>query len=88
MRFFSQNAQRVASADAAAAAVAPPAGTPATNVFLADPALASSSTNAMDRWIFAATQGLIAFVRTEMAAYRLYTVVPRLVRFIGNLTNW
>lgn len=24
----------------------------------------------------------------EMAAYRLYTVVPRLVRFIDQLTNW
>ena len=23
-----------------------------------------------------------------MAAYRLYTVVPRLVKFVDNLTNW
>ncbi len=28
------------------------------------------------------------FVAEEMAAYRLYTVVPRLVRFVDNLTNW
>ncbi|CAM9832070.1 unnamed protein product, partial [Laminaria digitata] len=28
------------------------------------------------------------FVRTEMKAYRLYTVVPRLVDFIEQLTNW
>ena len=36
----------------------------------------------------AATAGLVAFVREEMAAYRLYTVVPRLLRLIRNLTNW
>lgn len=29
----------------------------------------------------------IKFVRTEMKAYRLYTVVPRLVEFIEQLTN-
>lgn len=28
------------------------------------------------------------FVNTEMKAYRLYTVVPRLVGFIEQLTNW
>ncbi len=28
------------------------------------------------------------FVRKEMAAYRLYTVVPRLLDFIHQLTNW
>lgn len=28
------------------------------------------------------------FVHTEMKAYRLYTVVPRLVDFIEQLTNW
>lgn len=42
----------------------------------------------MDRWVVASLQGLIAFVRREMAAYRLYTVVPRLVQFIDDLTNW
>ncbi|RYG42201.1 hypothetical protein EON68_02135, partial [archaeon] len=56
--------------------------------FVADVALAAASTNAMDRWIMAAVQGLIKFVREEMAAYRLYTVVPRLVRFIRDMTNW
>ena len=33
-------------------------------------------------------QSLIAYVRTEMAAYRLYTVTPRLLSFIDSLTNW
>lgn len=36
----------------------------------------------------AAMHGLIKFVHEEMAAYRLYTVVPRLVAFIEQLTNW
>lgn len=33
-------------------------------------------------------QGLIKFVHGEMGAYRLYTVTPRLLRFIEDLTNW
>lgn len=42
----------------------------------------------MDKWILAATHELIKFVMEEMAAYRLYTVVPRLVKLIDDLTNW
>lgn len=42
----------------------------------------------MDRWIISYTQSLLLFVHQEMAAYRLYTVVPRLVRFVDYLTNW
>lgn len=54
------------------------------------PALRESlgAANIMDKWILAATQSLIKFVRGEMEAYRLYTVVPRLVSFINQLTNW
>ncbi|KAK9497866.1 hypothetical protein O3M35_003776 [Rhynocoris fuscipes] len=44
--------------------------------------------NLMDKWIFSSVQSLNLFVRKEMAAYRLYTVVPRLVKFIEDLTNW
>ncbi|KAJ3088320.1 isoleucine--tRNA ligase, partial [Quaeritorhiza haematococci] len=47
-----------------------------------------TSTNVMDRWILASTQSLIKYVRQEMAAYRLYTVVPRLLKLIDELTNW
>ncbi|XP_066285525.1 isoleucine--tRNA ligase, cytoplasmic-like isoform X2 [Branchiostoma lanceolatum] len=47
-----------------------------------------SSDNIMDRWILSFTQSLIQFVTQEMAAYRLYTVVPRLVKFVDMLTNW
>jgi isoleucyl-tRNA synthetase len=44
--------------------------------------------NVMDRWILASTQSLIQFVSTEMTAYRLYTVTPRLLTLIDTLTNW
>ncbi|KAI9834050.1 MAG: hypothetical protein M1819_003335 [Sarea resinae] len=44
--------------------------------------------NIMDRWILASCQSLLEFVNQEMAAYRLYTVVPRLLGMIDNMTNW
>ena len=44
--------------------------------------------NVMDLWILSAFQSLTKFVHQEMAAYRLYTVVPRLLQFIEALTNW
>ena len=47
-----------------------------------------STTNPTDIWISAATQGLIKFVRQEMEAYRLYTVLPALVTYVTQLTNW
>ncbi|KRX21881.1 Isoleucine--tRNA ligase, cytoplasmic [Trichinella nelsoni] len=45
-------------------------------------------TNIMDRWILSFTYNLVAFVKEEMKAYRLYTVVPRLVKYVNMLTNW
>ncbi|KAL9711554.1 isoleucine--tRNA ligase [Leucoagaricus gongylophorus] len=44
--------------------------------------------NVMDRWILARCQSLIRLVREEMAAYRLYTIIPRLLDLIDELTNW
>ena len=44
--------------------------------------------NLMDKWILSTLQSLLVFVKTEMAAFRLYTVMPKLVAFIGQLTNW
>ncbi|KAL5522593.1 hypothetical protein ACEPAG_8610 [Sanghuangporus baumii] len=44
--------------------------------------------NVMDRWILARCQSLIKHVKEEMQAYRLYTVIPRLVNLIEELTNW
>ncbi|KAM6981115.1 isoleucine--tRNA ligase, cytoplasmic [Aplochiton taeniatus] len=49
---------------------------------------AELSTNIMDRWIQSFTQSLVQFFKQEMNAYRLYTVVPRLVKFVDMLTNW
>jgi isoleucyl-tRNA synthetase len=44
--------------------------------------------NVTDVWILSVTQSLIKFVRAEMAEYRLYTVVPILLKHIEQLTNW
>lgn len=74
LRFFSQNASRFNST---------------TGVkFVPNDKKVVASQNAMDKWITAATQELITFTRQEMGGYRLYTVVPRLVQFINDLTNW
>ncbi|KAK8077560.1 hypothetical protein PG996_003730 [Apiospora saccharicola] len=53
-----------------------------------DPEMESSNENVMDKWILASCQSLLQFVNEEMAAYRLYTVVPRLLELIDNTTNW
>ncbi|WCJ41408.1 Isoleucine--tRNA ligase cytoplasmic [Euphorbia peplus] len=46
-----------------------------------------NSSNVLDQWINSATQSLVHFVRQEMDAYRLYTVVPYLLKYLDNLTN-
>lgn len=60
----------------------------ALGAFVPDAARALASPNVMDRWIFAAAHSLVAFVRCEMEAYRLYTTVPRILSFVEQLTNW
>lgn len=42
----------------------------------------------MDTWIISIKESLLDFVAKEMKAYRLYTVVPQLTKFIDLLTNW
>eukprot|EP01103_Thecamoeba_quadrilineata_P019088 TRINITY_DN7596_c0_g1_i1.p1 TRINITY_DN7596_c0_g1~~TRINITY_DN7596_c0_g1_i1.p1 ORF type:complete len:1151 (-),score=290.53 TRINITY_DN7596_c0_g1_i1:51-3503(-) len=49
---------------------------------------ALSSKDIMDRWVLSESASLVSFVKKEMKDYRLYTVVPRLLRFIEQLTNW
>lgn len=56
--------------------------------FVPDAHVAKTSSNDVDVWILAAAQSLVAFVHAEMQAYRLYTVVPRLVAFIDDLSKW
>jgi isoleucyl-tRNA synthetase len=51
-------------------------------------ALAKASTNQVDVWILAEIENLVAFVHEEMGAYRLFTVMPRLVAFLEGLTKW
>ena len=42
----------------------------------------------IDRWIISVLQSLVANVNREMEAYRLYAVVPPIIDFVGDLTNW
>jgi len=76
LRFFVQQARRWEMTDNE--------GKP----FLPDRELTFSSENVMDTWVIASLQGLVKFFHEEMEAYRLYTVVPKLVNFIRDLTNW
>ncbi|QLL31708.1 hypothetical protein HG536_0B05730 [Torulaspora globosa] len=46
------------------------------------------SDNVMDRWILASMQSLVQHIHTEMELYELFAVVPRLLHFIDELTNW
>lgn len=59
-----------------------------SETFVFNPLDVKPSSNVMDQWIMSFTQSLLQFVRQEMRAYRLYTVVPRLIKFVDNLTNW
>lgn len=49
---------------------------------------AGDSPNILDRWILSRQQTLIRRTRDEMEAYRLYNVVPALLDFLNELTNW
>ena len=51
-------------------------------------ALEEPSPNILDRWILSRKQTLIRRVSTEMEQYRLYNVVPALLDFLNELTNW
>ncbi len=46
------------------------------------------SSNELDRWIVSELNNLIGSVNREMENYNLYKVVPLLVEYIDNLTNW
>ena len=47
-----------------------------------------TGSNIMDKWILSSIQSLLKFVRAEMSQYKLYTVLPKLVKFIDTLCNW
>ncbi len=48
-----------------------------------DPAM-----NELDGWVLARLQSLVGLVREHMEEYKLFLVVPALVEFIDDLTNW
>jgi isoleucyl-tRNA synthetase len=73
-RFFVQNAKRYKAEKG--------------SLFTSDEAAALKPANTMDKWILSLSQSLVEFVHKEMVAYRLYTVVPKLVDFVQQLTNW
>ena len=56
--------------------------------YVFDPHAETTNTNVMDKWILASTQSLLKYINEEMAAYRLYTVVPGLLNLIDETTNW
>jgi isoleucyl-tRNA synthetase len=49
---------------------------------------AMPSPNILDRWIVSRQQSLVRRTSQEMEAYRLYNVVPALLDFLNELTNW
>jgi isoleucyl-tRNA synthetase len=49
---------------------------------------AAPSPNVLDRWIVSRQQSLVRRTSQEMEAYRLYNVVPALLDFLNELTNW
>jgi isoleucyl-tRNA synthetase len=53
-----------------------------------DRAEAGKSPNELDRWILSLLGSLVRAVEKEMEHYNLYRVVPLLVDYIDNLTNW
>ncbi|SME90528.1 isoleucine--tRNA ligase [Pseudobacteriovorax antillogorgiicola] len=42
----------------------------------------------LDRWLISKLQTLVGAVHKEMELYRLYNVVPNVLEFIEDLTNW
>lgn len=44
--------------------------------------------NELDRWVLSKLQTLLSGVHREMEAYRLFAVVPLVLGFIDDLTNW
>lgn len=74
MQFFSQSKHRLETTTGTA--------------FKPSAEVAASSTNVMDKWIMSTIQTLNRNVKREMEAYFLYKVVPNLLNFIEQITNW
>ncbi|GMM52631.1 isoleucine--tRNA ligase [Starmerella bacillaris] len=46
------------------------------------------SINVMDKWMLSTLQNLMKHIESEMTEYKLYGVVPGLLNFLEDLTNW
>lgn len=75
LRFLMQNVQALGKSS----------GVPLT---MEDASKYAAHKNQMDVWIESALATLTAAVHEEMGAYRLYTVVPKLLSFVDSLTDW
>lgn len=62
----------------------------ADGITLADIATAAppGERTEIDRWILSVLQSLVYRVNSEMEDYRLYNVIPPILGFIDDLTNW
>ena len=53
-----------------------------------DPKVLQSLENEIDRWLVSRLQSLIESYEKKMEEYHLYEVIPQVVQFIDQLTNW
>jgi isoleucyl-tRNA synthetase len=62
----------------------------AENLSAADLAAAPDASDRpeIDQWILSVLQSLVKRVNTEMEGYYLYNVIPPLIEFVDDLTNW
>ncbi|KAK2196569.1 bifunctional Rossmann-like alpha-beta-alpha sandwich fold/Aminoacyl-tRNA synthetase [Babesia duncani] len=56
--------------------------------FIPDAAAPTNSSCVMDRWIYSITQLLIKDVHAEMKQFKMYNVMPKLLNYLEQLTNW
>ncbi|KAK1444554.1 soleucyl-tRNA synthetase [Babesia gibsoni] len=56
--------------------------------FIPNPEAHLQSTCVMDMWLHSITQQLIKQIHHEMKCYKLYNVLPKLLEFLEQLTNW
>jgi len=96
LRFFSQCALRYQELKHAPFRTWEPEGMAVPSSFLAfreweaawDTELKARVTHVMDRWILASLEDLAGVVHSSMAEYKIYNVLPRLLSFLQDLTNW
>ncbi|KAL0251360.1 hypothetical protein GEMRC1_000573 [Eukaryota sp. GEM-RC1] len=56
--------------------------------FIPETTKALASDNIFDKWIISSLNSLVEVVQTEMENYRVYSVVPKMLEFIQDLSNW